>query len=151
MEIHYTSQKQGREEQPRQPLLHPRSLTLSPSGIAMFASLRFINFVRTNWREKEGRKEFLFGSASFPPAHSAFLLPFIFNLLSTLVGLEEAEFAIYFASLSLRRSSNCFPETSLPIWGALSRGNRARRLQAPSSVLPHISLPFALRSLPLFL
>ena len=62
----------------------------------MFASLRFINFVRTNWREEEGipfRVRII-----FPRAHPA-SPPFIFNLLSTLVGREEAEFAIYFASL----------------------------------------------------
>ena len=65
----------------------------------MFASLRFINFVRTNWR-LGAKEEFLFGSASFPRLVHSASLPFIFNLLSTLVGQGEAEFAISFASLS---------------------------------------------------
>ena len=111
----------------------------------MFASLRFINFVQTNWREEEGRKEFLFGSASFPPAHSAFLLPFIFNLLSTLAGLlEEAEFAIYFASLCSGRLI-VFPRHLVLFGGAFSWESRE---EATGSVLcSHLIL----RSLPLFL
>ena len=63
MEIHYTSQKQGREQ--TAPAIITPTLSHSPSGIAMFASLRFINFVRTNWREKEGRNSFS-GPHHFP-------------------------------------------------------------------------------------
>ena len=57
MEIHYTSTLL--------PAIITPTLSHSPSGIAMFASLRFINFVRTNWREKEGRNSFS-GPHHFP-------------------------------------------------------------------------------------
>ena len=114
----------------------------------MFASLRFINFVRTNWREKEGRNSFS-GPHHFPRAHPA-SPPFIFNLLSTLVGREEAEFAIYFASLCSGRLI-VFPRHLFLFGGAFSWESRE---EATGSVLcspSYLSLSFALRSLPLFL
>ena len=101
MEIHYTStplpeqrRKEGADRASHY-YTHALSLSLRNSDVRESALHQFC----PNQLERKGRKEFLFGSASFSRAHPA-SPPFIFNLLSTLVGREEAEFAIYFASLS---------------------------------------------------
>ena len=132
MEIHYTStplpeqrRKEGADRASHY-YTHALSLSLRNSDVRESALHQFC----PNQLERKGRKEFLFGSASFSRAHPA-SPPFIFNLLSTLVGREEAEFAIYFASLCSGRLI-VFPRHLVLFGGAFSWESRE---EATGSVL----------------
>ena len=117
MEIHYTStplpeqrRKEGADRASHY-YTHALSLSLRNSDVRESALHQFC----PNQLERKGRKEFLFGSASFSagsPCFSSIYLQFAFH-----VGRAGRSGIRNLFRLSLQRSSNCFPETSRPIWG----------------------------------
>ena len=119
MEIHYTStplpeqrRKEGADRASHY-YTHALSLSLRNSDVRESALHQFC----PNQLERKGRKEFLFGSASFSRAHPARCFSSIYLQFAFHVGRAGRSGIRNLFRLSLQRSSNCFPETSRPIWG----------------------------------